>query len=64
MPDFLSAWEKHLISSSVKQRNKLSRLSVSEVMTIMIAFHQSGLWTLKPMRSTLFAATSPTNFLN
>ncbi|PCS23125.1 Mobile element protein [Candidatus Enterovibrio escicola] len=39
---FLSAWEKHLISSGIKQRNKFSRLYVSEVMTIVIAFHQSG----------------------
>ena len=39
---FLPAWEKHLISSGAKQRNKLSRLSVSEVMTIVISFHQSG----------------------
>nr|WP_150142525.1 hypothetical protein [Candidatus Enterovibrio escacola] len=34
--------KKYLISSGIKQRNKLSRLSVSEVMTIVIAFHQSG----------------------
>ncbi|PCS23849.1 Mobile element protein [Candidatus Enterovibrio escicola] len=32
---------KYLISSGIKQRNKPSRLSVSEVMTIVIAFHQS-----------------------
>ncbi|PCS21613.1 Mobile element protein [Candidatus Enterovibrio escicola] len=38
---FLLSWETHLISSGIKQRNKLSRLSVSEVMTIVIAFHQS-----------------------
>ncbi|PCS23231.1 Mobile element protein [Candidatus Enterovibrio escicola] len=31
-----------MISSGIKQRNKPSRLSVSEVMTIVIAFHQSG----------------------
>ena len=39
---FLPAWQKHLISSGQKLRNKPSRLSVSEVMTIVIAFHQSG----------------------
>nr|WP_190320494.1 hypothetical protein [Candidatus Enterovibrio escacola] len=39
---FLPAWKNHLISSSIKQRNKPSLLSVSEVMTIVIAFHQSG----------------------
>nr|WP_150138313.1 hypothetical protein [Candidatus Enterovibrio escacola] len=39
---FLPAWEKYLISFGIKQRNKLSSLSVSEVMMIVIAFHQSG----------------------
>ncbi|PCS24246.1 Mobile element protein [Candidatus Enterovibrio escicola] len=36
---FLPAWEKYLISSWVKQRHKTFCLSVSEVMTIVIAFH-------------------------
>ncbi|PCS24077.1 hypothetical protein BTN49_0270 [Candidatus Enterovibrio escicola] len=36
---FFPAWEKYLISSGIKQRNKPSLLSVSEVMTIVIAFH-------------------------
>ncbi|PCS23730.1 Mobile element protein [Candidatus Enterovibrio escicola] len=36
---FLPAWEKYLISSGFKQRNKPFRLSVSEVMTIVIVFH-------------------------
>nr|WP_190320109.1 hypothetical protein [Candidatus Enterovibrio escacola] len=35
-------WEDRLISSGIKQRNKPSRLSVSELMMIVIAFHQSG----------------------
>ncbi|ENM5770104.1 IS982 family transposase [Vibrio mimicus] len=39
---FLPAWQKHLITSGTKQRNKPSRLSTSEVMTIVISFHQSG----------------------
>ncbi|PCS24139.1 Mobile element protein [Candidatus Enterovibrio escicola] len=39
---FLPVWKKYLISSGIKQRNKLSCFSVSEVMTIVIAFHQSG----------------------
>nr|WP_223866637.1 hypothetical protein [Candidatus Enterovibrio escacola] len=34
--------KKHLISSGIKQRHKPSLLSVSEVMMIVIAFHQSG----------------------
>ncbi|PCS24271.1 Mobile element protein [Candidatus Enterovibrio escicola] len=33
--------ETYLISSGIKQRNKPFYLSVSEVMTIVIAFHQS-----------------------
>ncbi len=37
----LPTWEKHLISSGIKQKNKPSHLSVSEVMTIVITFHQS-----------------------
>ncbi|WP_190319992.1 hypothetical protein [Candidatus Enterovibrio escicola] len=37
---FLPAWEKPLISSGIKQRNKACLLSVREVMTRVIAFHQ------------------------
>ena len=33
---------KHLIESGEKQRIKPSRLASSEVVTILIAFHQSG----------------------
>ncbi|PCS23801.1 Mobile element protein [Candidatus Enterovibrio escicola] len=39
--------KKYLIPSGIKQRNKPSRLSVSEVMTIVIAFHQSKYQNLK-----------------
>ncbi|PCS21660.1 hypothetical protein BTN49_2672 [Candidatus Enterovibrio escicola] len=39
---FLPAWKKHLIFSGMKQRNKPSHLSVSKVMTIVIAFYQLG----------------------
>nr|WP_150138368.1 hypothetical protein [Candidatus Enterovibrio escacola] len=39
---FLPSWETHLISSGFKQRNKPFCLSISEGMTIVIAFHQSG----------------------
>ncbi|PCS21385.1 hypothetical protein [Candidatus Enterovibrio escicola] len=44
---FLLAWKKHLISSSIKQRNKPFCFFVSEVLTIVIAFHQSGYRDLK-----------------
>nr|WP_150138509.1 hypothetical protein [Candidatus Enterovibrio escacola] len=62
---FLLSWETHLISSGIKQRNKPSRLSVSEVMTIVIAFHQSEYRDLKTYYIHFFwRATSLTNFLN
>lgn len=38
---FLPEWNKHLLSSEIKKRNRASKLSISELMTIMIAFHQS-----------------------
>ncbi|WP_339379096.1 transposase [Candidatus Enterovibrio escicola] len=40
--DFPPYMGKHLILSGIKQRNKLYRLLVSEVMTIGISIHQSG----------------------
>ena len=39
---FEPVWRAHLLESGEKQRFKPSKLSVSEVMTIVIAFHQSG----------------------
>ncbi|EWH08054.1 transposase, IS982 family protein [Catenovulum agarivorans DS-2] len=39
---FEPQWITHLIETGEKQRNKPSRLSHSEVMTILIAFHHSG----------------------
>nr|WP_263364411.1 hypothetical protein [Candidatus Enterovibrio escacola] len=42
MPNFPPCMGKQLISSGIKQRNKSFYLSVSEVMMIVIAFHQLG----------------------
>ena len=39
---FEPAWQAHLIETGEKQRLKPSRLTTSEVMTLMIAFHHSG----------------------
>lgn len=39
---FIPQWENHLIQTGIKQRKRPSKLSPSEVMTIVIAFHQSG----------------------
>ncbi|WP_150149703.1 hypothetical protein [Candidatus Enterovibrio escicola] len=47
MLDLHPCMGKHLISSDFKQKNKLFHLSISEVMTIVIAFHQSGYQDLK-----------------
>lgn len=38
---FLPIWEKQLITSGQKQRQRDRSLSMSEIMTILIAFHQS-----------------------
>ncbi|WP_150143282.1 hypothetical protein [Candidatus Enterovibrio escicola] len=48
----------------IKQRHKLSHLSVSEVITIMITFHQSGYQDLKTYYIHFVSFASPTNFLN
>ena len=37
---FIPAWQKSLIQSGEKQRNKAGRLSESEVITLLILFHQ------------------------
>lgn len=39
---FEPAWQAHLIETGEKQRLRSSRLTNSEVMTLLIAFHQSG----------------------
>ena len=38
---FKDKWEKHLIDNGLKKRNRKSKLSHSEIMTIIILFHQS-----------------------
>lgn len=38
---FISEWEKGLITNGLKSRIRKSRLSYSEIMTILILFHQS-----------------------
>jgi hypothetical protein len=44
---FFPLWEKHLIDNSIKKRNRESKISPSEIMTILILFHQSNFRTLK-----------------
>jgi hypothetical protein len=38
---FLPFWKKQLLSSGEKYRNRARSLTISEIMTILIAFHQS-----------------------
>jgi hypothetical protein len=38
---FLPEWNKHLLDENKKKRNRLSRLSPSEIITILVHFHQS-----------------------
>jgi DDE family transposase len=38
---FLPEWNKHLLEENKKKRNRTSRLSPSEIITILIHFHQS-----------------------
>lgn len=44
---FLPEWEKHLLESGMKKRHRPSQLSISEIMTIIIHFHQSHYRTFK-----------------
>jgi hypothetical protein len=39
--DFLPFWESKLIQDGSKKRRRVGKLSVSEIMTILIHFHQS-----------------------
>ena len=39
---FEPRWEKFLLRSGLRQRRRAGNLSLSEIMTIMIHFHQSG----------------------
>ena len=39
--DFIPQWQEQLISAGSKKRRKPSRLSFSEIMTLVIWFHQS-----------------------
>jgi len=39
--EFEPKWQAHLLSSGVKRRNRQSGLCLSEIMTILIHFHES-----------------------
>jgi len=39
--DFVNDWKKHLLSAGLKKRSRQGQLSISEIITITIHFHQS-----------------------
>jgi hypothetical protein len=45
--DFIADWEKTQIEDGTKKRRRKSRLSHSEIMTIVVYYHQSGYKTFK-----------------
>jgi IS5 family transposase len=45
--DFLPIWDQHLLASGEKKRQRSRSLTISEIMTILIAFHQSHYRTFK-----------------
>lgn len=44
---FRAEWEKHLLGSGKSRREPESELSIAEMMTIIILFHQSNYRTFK-----------------
>ena len=46
-PVFEPLWKEHLLSNGLQKRHRQRRLSLSEVRTILILFHQSGYRNLK-----------------
>ena len=60
---FLPKLEQHLLNSGAVKRHRTRSLSVSEVMTILIHFHQSHYATSRPiivsMSYRACAASSP-----
>ena len=44
---FKNEWEKHLIGTGKSKRGPESRLSISEMLTIVVLFHQSNYRTFK-----------------
>jgi Transposase DDE domain len=44
---FEPAWQRHLLASTAKKRNRPSRFSLSEIMTILVLFHDPHYRTFK-----------------
>ena len=45
--EFMPEWERHLLENNLKRRKRVGTLSISEIMTICIHFHQSHYRTFK-----------------
>jgi hypothetical protein len=44
---FEPKWEQHQLENGLRQRKRKSRMSLSEIITIIIHFHQSNYRTFK-----------------
>lgn len=44
---FMQEWQKHQITSGEKKRNRSHRMSFSEMITLLVYYHQSGYRTFK-----------------
>ncbi|MDD5463442.1 MAG: transposase [Methylococcales bacterium] len=44
---FVPAWQKSLLSQGEKKRNRLYLMSISEMIAILVAYHQKGYRTFK-----------------
>lgn len=44
---FMLEWQKHQITSGEKKRNRPHRMSFSEMITLLVYYHQSGYRTFK-----------------
>ena len=51
---FENWYKKTLITSGIRKRNKPCKMSLSEIITILIAFHQSGMSCFKYFRIIKF----------
>jgi hypothetical protein len=60
---FMPKWEKSLISNGTRKRNSQSRMSMREVMIIIIAFHTSHHRDLKNFYKSFSAHFYKTKFL-
>ena len=60
--EFLPIFEERMISHKLKKRNRKTRLALSEIMTVIIHFHQSHYRNFKLIKN-IFASLANQIFL-